>query len=201
MKIILGIISSYLLGSLPSAYLLGKFLKKIDIRDHGSGNVGATNALRVLGKLPGIFVLLFDAAKGIIAVTVLSHIFLSDFPGGKEKFTAIFGLSVVCGHVFNIFLRFNGGKGVATSTGVLLGIAPWSVFFGMIFFALIVGSTRYVALGSILASIIIPFYMLFTKHHYSYTILSACLCIIIAARHKSNIKRLLMGAERKIFEK
>ncbi|MCP4649860.1 MAG: glycerol-3-phosphate 1-O-acyltransferase PlsY [PVC group bacterium] len=200
-KLLTGIIFSYLCGAIPAAYIAAKFLKGVDIREYGSGNVGATNALRTLGKLPGILVLLFDILKGVFAVTILSRIFMPESGFSIELVKAVLGVSVVSGHVFNVFLRMKGGKGVATSAGVLLGLAPTSILMGAIIFFITVGVTRYVSLGSILSSIGIPFYMFLSGEHYSYVIASALLCILIVAKHKSNIKRLITRSERKVFNK
>ena len=133
LKFIIGIIASYLCGTIPTAFLIAKCVGGIDIREHGSGNVGATNALRVMGKLPGIVVLLLDMGKGVLAVLLISAIFSSnEIP--PEIVKAVFGWAVVCGHVFNVFLKFKGGKGVATSAGILLCIAPGSFLVGILFF-------------------------------------------------------------------
>ncbi|MFH2139043.1 MAG: glycerol-3-phosphate 1-O-acyltransferase PlsY [Candidatus Omnitrophota bacterium] len=200
-SLIIGLVLSYLCGAIPAAYLFAKFVKGVDIREQGSGNVGATNALRVLGKLPGFLVLTFDILKGVFAVLVISRIFAESTGLEFECVQAIFGGGAVCGHVFNVFLKMKSGKGVATSAGVLLALSPLSVSIGFLFFLAVVGITRIVSLGSIIASIVIPFCMLFLKVHYSFIVLSGFLCIIIVAKHKSNIYRLLTGRERKVFEK
>ncbi len=199
--ILTGLLLSYLLGAIPTAYIFTMVLSGKDIRKMGSGNVGATNALRVLGKLPGVLVLVLDVLKGVVAVSVLASIISAKVTLPVELIRALFGFFVVSGHIFNVFLNFKGGKGVATSTGVLLVLAPHALFAGAIFFIIIVAVTKYVSLGSILGSMIIPFFLLWTGSHYCYVVLSAVLCIIIVAKHKSNIKRLLSGRERKVFEK
>ncbi len=196
-----GAVLSYLLGAVPIAYLFVKAIKGIDIREYGSGNVGATNALRVLGKMPGFLVLFLDILKGFLAVTLLGHIFLKFSGMSPEIIRPVFGLAVVSGHVFNVFLKFKGGRGVSTSLGVLLGVAPESALIGIVIFLITVTLTKYVSLGSILAGIIIPFHMLITKCAYTYIVLSSLLCIIIVIKHKANIKRLITGRERKIFKK
>ena len=196
-----GAVLSYLLGAVPIAYLFVKAIKGIDIREYGSGNVGATNALRVLGKMPGFLVLFLDILKGFLAVTLLGHIFLKFSGMSPEIIRPVFGLAVVSGHVFNVFLKFKGGRGVSTSLGVLLGVAPESALIGIVIFLITVTLTKYVSLGSILAGIIIPFHMLITKCAHTYIVLSSLLCIIIVIKHKANIKRLITGRERKIFKK
>lgn len=199
--IVSGVILSYLIGAIPTAYIITRVLSGKDIRKIGSGNVGATNALRVLGKLPGIIVLAVDILKGLAAVTILAAFISSKITLPIESTKALFGLFAVTGHIFNVFLKFKGGKGVATSAGVMLGIAPPALLIGALFFITIVVVTKYVSLGSIVSSVIIPFFLLWTKSHYSYVVLSAILCVIIVAKHKSNIKRLLGGREGKVFEK
>ena len=199
--IVTGLSLSYLIGAIPTAYILTRLLSGKDIRNLGSGNVGATNALRVLGKLPGIIVLVIDVLKGVVAVTILASLISLKIDLPVELIRALFGLFAVFGHIFNVFLKFKGGKGVATSAGVMLGIAPQALLIGAIFFIIILAATKYVSLGSIVSSIVIPFFLLWTKSHYSYVVLSAVLCIIIVVKHKSNINRLLCGREGKVFEK
>ncbi|RKY36972.1 MAG: acyl-phosphate glycerol 3-phosphate acyltransferase [Candidatus Omnitrophota bacterium] len=200
LKISLGILLSYLLGAVPAAYILVKAFKGVDIRTYGSGNVGATNASRILGKWLGAVVLAFDIFKGFFVVIILSKFFLCP-EIEPEIIKACFGLAVVCGHIFNVFLSFNGGKGVATSAGVLLGIAPYSILLGAVCFVIVLLISRYVSVGSMVSSIVVPFYLLIIGGHYSYIVLSALLCILIVAKHKTNIKRLLRRSERKIFSK
>ncbi|MBU1925550.1 MAG: glycerol-3-phosphate acyltransferase, partial [Candidatus Omnitrophica bacterium] len=140
--------------------------------------------------------------KGILAVSLFSKLFLQEPAVVSVEFVrAFFGVCVVLGHVFNIFLKFKGGKGVATSMGVLIAIAPKAALFGLLVFVAVVIFTRYVSLGSIVAGILMPFYNHFTKQNYCVVILSAILCIIVVATHRSNIKRLIAGRERRVFEK
>lgn len=199
--IVIGMVLSYLLGAIPSAYIITKLIAGKDIRKIGSGNVGATNALRTLGKLPGIIVLCVDILKGLAAVTIIALLISTKIDMPIEILKALFGLMAVLGHVFNVFLKFNGGKGVATSAGVMLGVAPVSLLIAAILFIIIVITTKYVSFASMVSSIMIPFFLLWAKAHYSYVVLGALLCVIIVSKHKSNIKRLLCGRERKVFEK
>ncbi|MBU1088112.1 MAG: glycerol-3-phosphate 1-O-acyltransferase PlsY [Candidatus Omnitrophica bacterium] len=199
--VLLGIVVAYLLGTVSSAYILVKMLKGEDIRECGSGNTGATNAARVLGKLPGLLVLGFDILKGVIAVVFIANFIDQRVEIFLPIIKTLLGLAVVCGHVFNVFLQFKGGKGVATSAGVLLCLSPVAVLMGMLVFLLVVGITQYVSLGSIVCSILIPFFMLGLKAPYAYVILASILCVIIVAKHKANINRLLTGRERKVFVK
>lgn len=193
MKILIIILVSYLIGCFSSAYFLGKVSKNIDIRSYGSGNAGATNALRVLGKKMGILTFVLDILKGIIAV-FLGQIILG-FNGGL-----LASIFVVLGHNFPVFLGFKGGKGVATSLGVLL-VLNWPtglicLLIGVIFIVI----TRYVSLGSVMASITAPIVIVLTsdsidKLLYLTTLLLALLSIF---RHKANIVRLLKGEENKL---
>ncbi len=193
MKVVITILLSYLLGCFSSAYVLGKLTKNIDIREYGSGNAGATNALRVLGKKLGALTFLLDILKGILAVVIGKYLLGLD--GGL-----LASIFVVLGHNFPVFLNFKGGKGVATSLGVLM-ILNWKI--GLV--CLIVGVTviiltRYVSLGSILASITGPIATIIlldnVDKNFYYTIWFLGLLSII--RHKSNIQRLLRGEENRL---
>ena len=159
-------IVSYLIGSIPTAYIFGRLLKKIDIRKHGSGNVGATNAFRILGKGPGTAVLLIDVFKGAIVTSLVANLFGLNDP----LMRVLLGIVVVCGHNWTIFLNFKGGKGIATSLGVLVGltIAIASIrpvvlytFLSWILTFLISG---YVSLASIVASVVLPFLLSYSHN-------------------------------------
>jgi len=206
--IIAALVASYLLGSIPTAYLFGRILKGIDIRKVGSGNVGATNAMRALGRGPGITVLLLDILKGFIVV-----VFLGDYFVNKQIFTQeynlriIMGLCSVCGHNWTIFLRFKGGKGIATTFGVLLGLAlrlpGLGVVIGvLVLIWLIVFMTwRIVSLASIMAAIIFPILILFLKLPAILVIVSFILCIFVIIRHRSNLSRIIRGKEPRLYFK
>jgi len=202
LSIVGGTIVSYLIGSLPSAYLFGRLLKGIDIRKFGSGNVGATNALRVLGKPAGITVLVLDILKGFVAVVFLGDFLTStiiDIP--DEALRIALGLSCICGHNWTIFLRFKGGKGIATTFGVLLGLAvkvsgfkivlALSVLTWLALFLL----SRIVSLASIFTGITLPVYMILFKQSNILVLSSVVIAVFIILRHKSNLKRLLQGKE------
>ena len=200
LSIILGILISYLIGSFPTAYLFGKWYKGIDIRQHGSGNMGATNVFRVLGKIQGMIVLILDIIKGIIPPTIVA-----DTLGLDQIIVRVFlGLVAVCGHNWTIFLGFKGGKGIATSLGVLVGltieipglrpvllvcVGTWIVLF------LISG---YVSLSSIIAAIILPLAMVGTNQPFEMVMLGVIFCIFVVLRHKTNIQRLLSGKESRV---
>lgn len=200
MKLILLMIVCYLLGSIPTAFIFGKLLRRIDIRKHGSGNVGATNVLRVIGILPAIFVLAIDMGKGMIGVTLLADM------GGISQIVSRFllGLSVICGHNWSIFLKFGGGKGIATSAGVLLGLGLRIKGLGVIFvvcfliWLIIVSLTRYVALGSISAALSLPLTSIIFSQPIEIILFMAILSLLVVYRHKSNIRGLITGREKKI---
>ena len=200
MALVAAIILSYLIGSIPVAYIFGRVLKGIDIREHGSGNMGATNAFRVLGKGPGTAVLILDIIKGIIPVTLLANAF------GLEDALSLVIISVVAvsGHNWTIFLGFKGGKGMATSLGVLIGLAIqfqvlriillWVVMTWLALFLLF----GYVSLASIAAAVVFPVLMVVRLEPLPLIIMSIVLCVFIVFRHRSNIKRLAQGQENRV---
>jgi glycerol-3-phosphate acyltransferase PlsY len=200
--IIIATFISYLIGSIPTAYIFGRLLKGIDIRNFGSGNVGATNALRVLGRWPGITVLALDILKGFIPVVFLGN-FLSPqinyIP--QEVWRIILGLSSIAGHSWTVFLNFKGGKGIATSFGVLLGLAIKIPGLKIILALLILSwllifiLTRIVSLASILSAVLLPVYMLLFRQTITLIISSLILSIFIILRHRSNLQRLWQGKE------
>jgi len=209
MILTLSIIICYLIGSIPFGYIFGKVLKGIDIRKYGSGNIGATNVLRNLGKLTGAVVLFLDALKGLICVSLVAHFFLKMGIGIREDiYLYLLGLAAVAGHNWTIFLGFRGGKGVATTLGVLLGISLYIPEFKIVLLILIAIwflitlFTKIVSLASLIAAISLPatsliYYLLDKLNIYAvYFSLIACLLIII--RHRSNIIDLLEKKERKL---
>ncbi len=198
--ILLGIITAYLLGSIPTSYLIGK-ISGVDVRKHGSGNVGATNVLRVLGKLPAAITLMLDIGKGVLAVTLVASIFYQKGTIGFNLFKCLLGLAVIAGHNWTIFLKFKGGKGVATFIGVFAVLLPLELIAGLIIWIITVWITKYVSLGSILLAMSVPLIAAFSGKGIETVILAIIACIIICYKHKGNINRLLMGTEHKIGEK
>ncbi len=195
---------SYLFGSFPTAIIAGKILRKIDIREHGSGNAGATNVFRVLGWKAGITVLLIDMLKGFIPVFWLAPLIYS---GAREYliyYQILAAVGAIAGHVWTIFAGFKGGKGVGTSAGVFLGLAPWPLTVALIVFIIVVALTRYVSLGSLLAALTFLTILLMQKYVWAMPIsdvliyLGTAVVILIWYAHRSNIKRLLQGKENKI---
>ncbi len=199
MNLIISFIIAYLLGSIPTSYIFGKLTRNIDIREHGSGNAGATNALRILGTKIGIITLLVDIGKGVAAVLIGKAI----IGNPSDLLLILTGLCAILGHIFTVFLNFKGGKGVATSAGVFIALMPLPLLICLIIFILIVWTTRYVSLGSITASLGLWIYMLVLNinnnfESYVMLIFVSFVAGFIIIRHKANIGRLLSGNENKI---
>jgi acyl phosphate:glycerol-3-phosphate acyltransferase len=204
LKLLVMVFISYLVGSFPTAIIYGKLTRGIDIRQHGSGNAGATNVFRVLGWKAGVFVLLIDMAKGLIATLWFYKIGNGSFIGNLELLKILAGLSAVFGHIWTVFARFKGGKGVGTGAGMIIGLVPGAVLVAVIVFLVVVGFSRWVSLGSILASITIPVYLFLKRFLLMLPVSNTLLIfgllipVLIIFTHRSNIKRLLNGAENKI---
>lgn len=194
-------IFAYLAGSIPTAVWYGKIFHGVDVRQHGSGNAGATNSLRTLGKKAGIIVLIVDFLKGFLAVKAAS-LFSTET---DNILPLIMGLAVIAGHIFPIFAQFRGGKGVATAMGVLVATFPWAALGCMVVFMIIVFATKYVSLGSILGALAFPIQLTFNlwnDNANKYAIAFAWLIfIILAVMHRQNIQRLLKGTESKFGAK
>ena len=206
--IIVALLVSYLVGSIPTAYLFGKALKGIDIRKTGSGNVGATNALRVLGKRVGITVLILDILKGLIVVSLLANFFVKQpVLWQTQNLRIIMGLCCICGHNWTIFLQFKGGKGIATSFGVLLGLALYianlNIVVGLIILSwfLVFFSFRIVSLASIITALVLPVYSVFFRQPPLLIGLSLLLCLFVTLRHKANLVRIFQGKEPRLYFK
>jgi glycerol-3-phosphate acyltransferase PlsY len=184
---------SFLFGSIPFGYVIGK-LKGVDVRKYGSGNIGATNVSRVLGKKYGAVVLFLDALKGAVAVLIAKFLNL------PVEYQVLAGISAVAGHCFSPWLGFKGGKGVATALGAFLVISPKTTLAAFLIFLAVLLTTRYVSLSSITAALSYPLlYKLFEKPSpFSFIVVSLG-ALLIVAKHHSNIKRLLKGEEKKFF--
>jgi glycerol-3-phosphate acyltransferase PlsY len=205
LEISLVLILSYLIGSIPTAIIAGKFLKKIDIREYGSGNAGATNVLRVLGWKAGVVVLLIDMFKGYVAVVWIVEIIPNvDSIDTKAIYQILAGAAAICGHIWTIFAGFKGGKGVGTATGVFFGLQPIPVFICLLVFMGIVFRTKYVSLGSMIAAILLPtillvqFFVLQKPVPIAHLVIAVLLAILIVVMHRENIHRLVEGTENKI---
>ena len=197
---ILLLILAYLLGALPFSILAGKLLKGIDIREHGSGNAGATNTFRVLGKKAGIPVLFLDVLKGFLAVSLAHY---SEFGSDTEMFINIslaYGVAAVLGHVFPVYVGFRGGKGVATLLGLMIGAFPQAALLSIGVFILILFLSKYVSLSSILAGFVFPIGVYFFSEILISTmvIFSLFVPILLLATHQRNIERIFRGEESKV---
>lgn len=185
---------SYLAGSIPTAFIITKIVKKVDIRQCGSGNPGATNVFRIAGTVPGIITLLIDLVKGYIPTLLAISYF------GKEQvfIWILVGLCALCGHIWTVFLNFKGGKGVATGTGIFLALLPIPTLYTAAIFAVVFLITRYISLSSIIGSIALPTIAWLRHEPKTLNVFVTLVCILIIVRHHSNIKRLLKGEELKL---
>ncbi len=202
MLIIINVLIAYLIGSIPTAFWVGKYFHGIDIREHGSKNAGATNTFRVLGKKSGWFVLLVDVLKGVAAAT-LPYWFQSHFIGFKDELLITqlsASFSAVFGHVFPILAAFRGGKGVATSLGIVIGINPLAAAICLIVFLFVFIFSKYVSLGAILAALFFPFvsYFILKNDIQIMIIFTIVLSLLVIVAHRKNISRLLKGEENKM---
>jgi glycerol-3-phosphate acyltransferase PlsY len=181
------LVTAYLLGSVPTGLLLGKAYG-IDVRKEGSGNIGATNLYRTLGRRIGVLTLVGDCLKGLIPVVV---VLFSSMP----QFAAWVGLAAFCGHVFSLFLKFKGGKGVATALGVFLALAPLAVGVALAVFVALMLIWRYVSLGSISAAAVMPLVVWMQGGSGKLIIVTLVIAVVVIAKHHENIRRLLAGTE------
>ncbi len=197
----IAIILSYLLGSIPTSYIIGKLLKGIDLREHGSGNVGATNTFRVLGPVPGIIVLLVDILKGLIAVLFISRL-MSGNSLSYEWVKVFCGIAAISGHDWTIFLKFRGGRGVATSIGVFFALVPQAIGIALGAGLVVIALSRYVSLGSISGAILFPIlvylFYLFKEEPLPYLFFSLLASFLVIIKHIPNIKRLIKGKENRL---
>ena len=187
----LALLASYLLGAIPTSYLAGKFFRGIDLRQHGSGNLGATNLYRTLGAKFAVPVALFDMAKGAVPVMVIAPLVSS-----SRYFAVLCGIMAVLGHVFSVFVQFRGGKGVATASGVMLGLTPWAVLVALAVWLIVLRLSGYVSLGSMVGAIVLPVAAWFL-HPLQRDIIwiQVLVALAIIWLHRANIKRLLAGTE------
>ena len=196
------ILAAYLLGSIPTGYLLGQYLKGIDIREHGSGSTGATNVLRSVGKYPAIAVLLIDLLKGSLALALVNfaYTFSSDLLPAEWHSWLITGaaFSAIIGHSKSIWLDFTGGKSVATTLGVLFVMNPPVALGTLATFGMILSISRIVSLSSICGAIAVNILMLVANQPTAFSLFAALAGIYVIVRHKTNIQRLLAGSEPKI---
>jgi glycerol-3-phosphate acyltransferase PlsY len=200
-------IIGYLLGSIPFGYLLVKTFRGEDIRLTGSGNIGATNVVRSGAKGLGIATLVLDAFKGTLAVWLAAWVttsFHNQYLGGYLpipvfRIMSVAALAAVLGHMFPVWLKFHGGKGVATAVGVFIVLVPKALLVALVVFVLAVALTRYVSLGSVLSAIVVPFASYTIEHTGWRSLLSICaICVLVIIKHHQNIRRLLAGNENRL---
>ncbi len=197
---ILGLLVSYLIGSIPSAVWVGRTFYNTDVREYGSGNAGATNTFRVLGKKPGIVVLIMDVLKGFLAVKV-AYI-MGDYDSLSPEFIDFEIALAICGllgHIFPVYVGFRGGKGVATMLGILIGIHPEAALFCAISFIITLSISGYVSLGSMVSAITFPVViMVFYSTNSSINIFSLAVSILVLVTHQRNIERIFRNEESRV---
>ena len=188
------VVLAYLVGSIPFGMVVAKaFDRDLDLRKAGSGNIGATNVARTLGKGPGTLTLLLDAGKAVLALSLASYW----MGAAAHGWLALVGGAVFLGHVFPVYLRFKGGKGVATALGVVAYLSPVTVFVLLVLFVAVVYFTRYISLGSLCAAVGLPVVMALLEGPRAYLNLSIVIAFLVIYTHRENIHRLLAGQENK----
>lgn len=195
MKISIYLIAAYLCGAIPFAYVISKHFRNIDIRKTGSGNPGATNVFRSVSKPLGILTFILDALKGFIPV------YFAPYVNSSIYFILAVAFVTVIGHVYTVFLKFKGGKGVATGCGVFIAFAPFVTLLCFLIFAVVLVVSKYVALSSIFAACSLPIILKIFKYPDTIVFFAAVIALIVIIRHFSNIKRILNGTENKIILK
>ena len=198
---VLLILIAYVLGSIPNALWVGKTFKNIDVREHGSKNTGSTNAARVLGPKLGVFTLILDILKGALPTylgIVLGADLLTRMTGIDKLDIIVIGMAAILGHTFSLFLKFKGGKAVATTLGVFLVLVPYAILILLVVFFVIFGLTKYVSLASIVSAVALPITVYLTTRHIPLTVLGIIIGLLVIIRHKENIKRLINGTESKL---
>lgn len=193
-------LAAYLLGSLPTGYLVAR-ARGVDIRAHGSGNIGATNVFRILGKPAGIFVLLVDGLKGFAACAWVSDLVLRWFANSgvaPEPVRIVAGIAAILGHNYTCWLRFKGGKGIATSAGVLGALVPVALVIILTIWIVVFALTKYVSLASISAAFALPFATWATQRDLPLILVMAAVGALAIYKHRANIQRLLEGTENRV---
>jgi glycerol-3-phosphate acyltransferase PlsY len=202
-RIVITVVAGYLLGSVPFSLIVGKLVMGIDVRQHGSGNLGAANTLRTLGVTPGVAVLLLDACKGATGALVGSLLWREGLPAGEVELMLLGGLGAVCGHVWTVFASFRGGRGVAAAAGVFFAVAPAAAAMSLAVWVILVAVWRYVSLGSMIAAVILPVAVFGTtwkrvEGWQSLVAVSLAVAVLVVFRHRGNLERILKGTERKL---
>ena len=205
-SLVLIILFAYLVGSFPTSIVVGRMTQRIDIREYGSKNAGGTNAFRVLGWKAGLFVAVVDILKGVLATLLIAKIRVDPLMLDYELVQIIAGTFAVIGHIWTVLAKFKGGKGVATGAGLIIALFPWASLICFIIFAALVLTTRYVSLGSIIATSSLPFVLLTFDRMFGKSVSTSLLTFsilisgLIIFTHRSNIRRLINGTENR-FEK
>ena len=195
------LLGGYLVGSIPFGVIIGRAWKGVDIRQYGSGNIGFSNALRVLGWKPAAVVFIGDALKGIAPV-VLGQALLKTWNVPRaDLWLLLVGLAPILGHSFSVFLRFRGGRAVTTTLGVLIGLCWQAALVATVSWLVVVAITRYISVGSIVAALSVPTYMFLSGKSREWLILWSAVSLLVLLRHLPNVKRLVKGTEVKIGEK
>lgn len=195
----ISVVLAYLIGAFPTSFLLARAMKGVDIRQVGSKNAGATNVLRTVGKLPALITLIVDILKGALAVTLVANFFYGiGIDLAFEFYQGLIGLVVVCGHIWSVFLKFKGGKGVATTIGVALGITPMALLPTIAIWGIVFWLSAYVSLASILALMTFPLITCLLGYSFYTVLFGVVICSLTIYRHKDNVRRLLKGEESKI---
>jgi glycerol-3-phosphate acyltransferase PlsY len=186
------VLAAYLAGSFPTSFIVGKVLHGIDLREHGSGNLGATNAFRVLGARSAFPVVLVDIGKGFAPVW-----FFPAWAGEGFGWTLAFAAAAIAGHMFSVWVGFRGGKGIATSAGAFLALAPWAVLGGLLIWTAVTFATGYVSVGSILTAVLLPVLVALTPHAggNALTWFALGLAAVVTWAHRANVRRLMRGEE------
>jgi acyl phosphate:glycerol-3-phosphate acyltransferase len=192
---LLGVLAAYLIGAIPVGYVVARLRGGVDIRRAGSGNIGATNVLRTLGKGPAIATLLGDILKGFAAVSVARA------ADASPAWAAAGAVLAIVGNCWPVFLRFRGGKGVATGFGAFLALAPWATGPVVLVWVLVVATFRYISLGSVMACLCLPLGVAVLGYPWAYTAAAVIAAIIIIYRHRENLGRLLSGSESRLGQR
>ena len=193
MRLLFAVAIAYLVGAIPTGLIVGRVVRGIDVREHGSGNIGATNVMRVLGRKLGSVVLFLDVLKGLVPVALLPPVFGFRPPASGAEL--IIGAAAVLGHVFPVYLGFRGGKGVATALGVFLALAPWPMLLVLAIGLTVIGVTGYVSAGSLMGAILIPIVLYFSRVEDLVVLVGALMALMVVVRHRANISRIIAGKE------
>ncbi len=185
------VIVAYVMGSVPFAIVVGKWFWHVDVRDHGSGNVGTTNVFRVLGKRAGTLVLIGDMGKGFIPVWVAAHYYPS-------WFALIVALAALIGHMYSVFLRGGGGKGVATGAGIILALVPWIFVIAIVVFLVLLLTTRMVSAASMAGAVTFAVCTISFHKPVWYEVLSVFAALVVVYQHRTNIRRIALRCENKV---